>query len=244
MSATACIGLGLRDQLKSAAYPPRSECPSQKQIIPITEISYRLTRDAITELLNCPCEAHRIQASNHNLNITRIDSYVNKILGIPTNPETFPAIKILALLILVGESHLILELIAYNVYDPNYEQLSADNLQRYVEEIPLETAQKISRQKWRLNPPVLMRNGIHENFDKNIVMPFRQSDTPIGSGSYGEVYEIEIHPSYQRLVAVNENEPVNSYRGPVKWNDSSYSLARLGTKVCEETASLLHRSRV
>lgn len=74
-----------------------------------------------------------------------------------------------------------------------------------------ETAMKISERKWRLNPPILVCDGMHENFHKDIVMPFNESEARIGTGSYRDVYEVEIHPSYQRLLKVDPNKPVQSH---------------------------------
>lgn len=196
-----CVGVGLRGELQRVGYPPGSS--SEKQIIPITEIQAKLTREVIKGLLDCPCEMNDDKAVPGD-----VDRLVDKILG--NHPACPPAIKILALLVLVKQSHLIIKLMEHRFNDTNYEQLSVERLTELFKENVLEptTIRKISERKWRLNPPVLVCDGLHENFQTDIMMPFDQSKEPIGTGSYGRVYEVEIHPSYQRLVEEDLNNPV------------------------------------
>lgn len=205
-----CIAVRLRKELKDAGYPP--ENPSEKQIIPINEITSRLTRENITNLLTCSCKTHcSTRDSVHRLGVDRC---VDKILGNPAHPEAPSAIKILALLILVKQSHLILDLMEHRVFDTSYEQLSEFRLRDFFQEMLPGTAKRISERKWRLNPPILVSDGMHENFHKDMIMPFAESEEPIGKGSYGNVYEVEIHPSYQRLVTVDQDGQVYPLTSP------------------------------
>lgn len=205
-----CRASNLRDQLKRATYPPKNEHPSLKQIIPIDEIERLLVKEEIIKLLNCQCESHQARASADLLYNSKVESYANKILGISTDRPAFPAIKILALLIRVGQSPFIVDLIEHGIYDPNYKELYTENIEQLIEGISPEIAHKISRWKWSLNPPVLENDGLHENFDKKTIMPFDQPKKVIGAGSSGKVYELEIHPSYQKLVKYQTGGPVNS----------------------------------
>lgn len=195
-----CVGVRLRGDLQEVGYPPGR--PPSEQITPISDIQAKLTRGLIKGLLKCQCAMHSGKVATEEVN-----NLVDKILG--RQPEHPPVIKILTLLVLVKQSHLITELMENCFNDTNYEKLSVEKLKMiFGETFPDKVINKISKRKWLLSPPTLFFNGLHENFHKDIIMPFKESEEPIGTGSYGKVYEVEIHPSYQRFVKVDPKNPV------------------------------------
>lgn len=195
-----CVGVGLRAELQQVGYPPGRL--SSEQITPITEIHAKLTGEVIERLLSCQCAMHSARIITGG-----VGNLVNKILGL--QPECPPAIKILTLLVLVKQSHLIIELMENCFNDTNYEELSVNRLKViFGNTFSNKAISKISKRKWLLNPPTLFCDGLHEHFRKDVVMPFNESEEPIGTGSYGKVYEVEIHPSYQRFVKEDPNNPV------------------------------------
>lgn len=113
MEAAACVGSRLRDDLGTVGYPPGVS--SGKQIIPITEIHIRFTKAVIEELLTCRCAKHL--PTRAKVITGGVDDLVDKILG--NRPECPPAIKIVALLVLVKESHLIIDLMEHRFNDTN-----------------------------------------------------------------------------------------------------------------------------
>jgi hypothetical protein len=168
-------------ELKLTISRLRQENHDLKRFIPHQALKWAITLEQI-----------RTELKDNGVEPTSLDEMANTIFS--------KAIKIFAILVLIGEPKLIARFLNNYGYfeeeldgrlpfdDPDLERLLGNS----------DSVNHFREKQWEFVAPVFSGGILPRTLREEVILPFIENE-PIGRGGFGDVFKIKIHPAHQTI---------------------------------------------